>query len=72
MLNFAKKGYVGYAASVIIETKKNRNISKKLKKTIFNIIFTKSIKFPAIKHYNYLTKKDFIFNKFINKDIKKN
>jgi len=70
MFNFAKRGFVGYVADTVKEVKKSKKISKKLKKTILNMILAKSLKFPDIKNYDYLTKKDFFFKTFTKKKLK--
>ena len=66
MLNFAKKGFVGYVADTIKDVKKETKINQNLKKKILSMILIKSLKFPGINQYNYLTKKDFVFKKFID------
>jgi len=66
MLNFAKKGFVGYVADTVKDLKKETKINKNIKKKILSMILIKSLKFPDINQYNYLTKKDFVFKKFIN------
>ena len=66
MLNFAKRGFVGYVSYSLKEVEKKIKIDKSYRKKILNMILIKSRKFPDIINYQYKTKKDFIFKKFIS------